>query len=462
VRRALLALAGAGAAALAAAAPASAHGIGTGVGESPLPPWLMYFGSAAVLVASFAALGVLWSRAILDRVARGRPVGETISRVLLSPVLATVIRAMSVALLVAVWASAAFGTDFPTQNFAPTFVYVVFWLGMPLLSVLLGNVWSVLNPWRAVFPDNEGVWEYPQWLGYYPAAVGLFSFAALELGYYDPSDPRALALAISISSAVAWGGAALFGRDVWFRYGDGFSVYFGLLAAMAPLARREDRIVVRAPISGLATVEHAPGLLGFIAVALGSVAFDGFSRTQIWQRRVYSVQSHFLPDRVGRAELATTLLNLGGLLCFVWAVALVFIGALEIARRMGRGDRTLAEAVLPSLVPIAFAYLIAHYFALFIYQGQFAVPLASDPLGRGWDLLGTAGVTPNLTLLSTNTIWYVQGAALIVGHICGLTVAHDRALAALPRVRDALRSQYAILVLMVFYTVGGFWLLSRP
>jgi hypothetical protein len=462
VKKRLLAAGSAAVAALAAANPASAHGIGTGVGESPLPNWLMYFGSATVLIASFAALGVLWARPVLDRVAEGRSVGSSFSRLVLSPVVAAVVRAFAVLLLVLVWASAAFGNDFPTQNLAPTFIYVVFWLGMPLLSVLLGNVWSVLNPWRAVFPDNEGVREYPRWLGYYPAAAGLFAFASLELAYYDQADPRALALAIAIYSAWTWGGAAVFGRDTWFRFGDAFSVYFRLLAAMAPLARRGDRIVVRPPMSGLATVEPVAGLLGFIAVALGSVAFDGFSRTQIWQRRVYSVQANFLPDRIGLAELATTLLNLGGLLCFVWGVALLFVSALEVARWMGRGDRGLSEAVLPSLVPIAFAYLIAHYFALFIYQGQFAVPLASDPLGRGWNLLGTAHVTPNLTLLSTDTIWYVQAAALVVGHVCGLTVAHDRALAALPRVRDALRSQYAILVLMVFYTVGGFWLLSRP
>jgi hypothetical protein len=449
------------AAALVGAEPAAAHGIGTGVGESPLPPWLMYFGSATVLVASFAALGVLWPRPVLEEAAQGRP-GGSFSRILLSPVLATVAQVVSVALLVLVWIAAAFGSTFPTQNFAPTFVYVVFWLGMPLLSALFGNVWSVLNPWRAVFPDNEGIRQYPEWLGYFPAAAGLFAFAALELGYYDPSDPRALALAIAIYSAWTWAAAAIFGRDTWFRYGDGFSVYFRLLAAMAPFARRGDQVIVRPPMSGLATVERVPGLLGFIAVALGSVAFDGFSRTQVWQRRIYDIQSGFLPERVGLAELVTTLFNLGCLLLFVWTVALVFLGALGVAKQMGHSDRRLSDAVLPSLVPIAFAYVIAHYFALFIYQGQAAVPLLSDPLGRGWDLIGTAHVTPDLTLLSTDKIWYVQAAALVVGHVCGLAIAHDRALAVLPRMRDALRSQYAILVLMVFYTVGGFWLLSRP
>jgi hypothetical protein len=89
------------------------------------------------------------------------------------------------------------------------------------------------------------------------------------------------------------------------------------------------------------------------------------------------------------------------------------------------------------------------------------VPLLSDPLGHGWDVLGTADVTPNLAVLSPNTIWYVQAGALVAGHVAGLTVAHDRAVEIFPERDDALRSQYAMLALMVLYTVGGLWLLSR-
>ncbi len=114
-----------------------------------------------------------------------------------------------------------------------------------------------------------------------------------------------------------------------------------------------------------------------------------------------------------------------------------------------------------SLVPIALVYAVAHYFSLFVIQGQFIAPLASDPLGRGWDLFGTAGVQPDIGILSPNTVWYVQAASLVIGHVAGLAVAHDRAVAIFRDRGDALRSQYAMLALMVVYTVGGLWLLSR-
>ena len=54
-----------------------------------------------------------------------------------------------------------------------------------------------------------------------------------------------------------------------------------------------------------------------------------------------------------------------------------------------------------------------------------------------------------------------QVAALVVGHVAGLAIAHDRAVALFDDRRAALRSQYPMLALMVLYTVGGLWLLSR-
>jgi hypothetical protein len=465
VRRALAAAAAAAAALLLPPA-AAAHGIG-GVRDQPVPIWRVYYGAAIVLVVSFVALGALWSKPVLDRAADGRLLPKPVQRVLLSDAVTLALRALGVALFAVVWLSAAIGSENAFQNLAPTFVYVVFWLGVPLLSALLGNVWRVLNPWRTAAELVERLRRteprpYPDWLGLYPAAALLFAFTALELAFYDPSRPRALAVAIAVYSVVTWAGAARYGSEQWFRFGDGFSLYFDLLGRLAPFAVRDGRIVRRAPLSGLTTVVPRPGLLAFIAVMLGSVAFDGFSRTSWWQTRLYNVQSPFLPDSIGIADLLTLLLNLSGLIGVVLLVGIVFTAALAIARRLGHADRSFADGIVASLVPVAFAYVVAHYFSLFIYQGQFAIPLLSDPLGRGWDVIGTADFHPNLTLLKPSTIWYVQAAALVTGHVCGLAVAHDRAIALLRSSREALRSQYAILVLMVIYTVGGLWILSRP
>ena len=448
-----------------------AHGIG-GVRDLPVPEWMFSWGAATVLVLSFVALGTLWRSPLLAARAPGRPLPDPASRLLLGRPLRLAAQAVSAALLGLVFATALAGEPDPAENLAPTFVWVVFWLGLVPVTVLFGDLWRVLSPWRAVADlgvrllerggrEARPLLEYPERLGRWPAAGALFCFAAFELAYREPSSPRALALAIGLYSYVTWTGMAVYGREAWTGGGEAFSVYFGLLARISPLAVRDGKVVARLPLSGLAGPERTPGTLAFVAVMLGSVAFDGVSRSSAWTDLVARVEGPYVLERPGLAEALVTGLNLFGLAGGIALVAVGYLTATAIARRMVNAAAPLAHEFLLSLVPIALVYAVAHYFSLLVVQGQFALPLASDPFGRGWDLLGVAGVQPNLNPLSPNAVWYVQVGALLAGHVAGLAVAHDRAIAAFTERGAALRSQYAMLGLMVLYTVGGLWLLSR-
>jgi hypothetical protein len=447
-----------------------AHGIG-GIQDLPVPTWLFYWAGATVLVVSFVLLGALWRRPLLGPHALGTPVVERLSALVLGP-LRIVAQTLSVALFAVVWVSAILGNKDAYKNFAPTWIYVIFWVGVPVLSVVFGNVWRGLSPWRAL--ADFYVWlrelgggrarplaEYPENLGRWPGAVVLFAFVALELTYSDPSSPRALAFAIAIYTYIALFGMAAFGREEWCRYGEGFAVYFGLLAKIAPLYALNGRLRLRWPLSGLAGKDTTPGAVAFTGVMLGSVLFDGYSRTSTWQDLMAHLEAPYVVHRPGLGQLLVTLASLGGLLTGVLLIALAFEAAAAVARWTVNAPRSLVPDFVLSLVPIAFVYVIAHYATLFLVQGQFTVPLLSDPLGRGWNLFGTAHVTPDLTVISPNTTWYVQVVALVSGHVAGLAIAHDRAVALFVDRRDALRSQYAMLALMVLYTVGGLWVLSR-
>ena len=436
-----------------------AHGIG-GIRDLPVPTWLFFYAASVVLVASFIALAVLWRGPVLERSADGRPLPEGLQRVLLSPVLRVSLGAASTALFVLVAAAALVGDDHVLQNIAPTFVWVVFWVGLVPFVVLFGNVWAVLSPFRAVadgvawIAERAGVhWrpeEYPAQLGRWPAAVLLLAFVAMELVYENPSDPRALALAIYLYAAITWLGMFVFGRRAWLAGGEAFNVYFGLLGRLAPFAVVDGRIVRRPPLSGLTRLDVVPGTLAFAAVMLGSVGFDSISRTSFWLN---------LEVKAG-GEWARMALGLAGLVGTVVAVALAYLGAVTAARALTRDRRDLSAAFVGSLVPIALVYVLAHYFSLLVLQGQYLVPLVSDPLGRGWDLLGTVAFRPNLGVLTPNVVWYVQVGALVAGHVAGLALAHDRAVGLFRTPAAATRSQYAMLVLMVLYTVGGLKLLS--
>lgn len=448
-----------------------AHGLG-GVRDLPVPAWIFYWGGAIVLVASFVALGVLWRDPLLARHARGRATPRWLGRLALGVPLRIVVQSVSVALFVLVFVAALLGDPDPFENLAPTWVYVVFWLGVPLLSVLLGNVWRALSPWLAIADAFVWVYErrgreavslstYPERAGRWPAAGLLFAFVALELAYTDPSSPRTLAFAIAIYTYVALFGYAAFGREAWQENGEGFAVAFAFLARMAPLANVNGRLVLRWPFTGMHGAESVRGSLAVVAVLLGSVGFDGLTRTSWWQNLVAGVKAPYVIENPGLGDILVSLVNLAGLLGVIVLVAGAYRVACSLMRSTVNAPRSLVPDFVRSLLPIAFVYAVAHYFTLFVIQGQFAIPLLSDPLGRGWDLFGTAGVRPNLAPFSPDTVWYVQAGALVAGHVAGLAVAHDRSVTIFRDRRDAVRSQYPMLALMVLYTVGGLWILSR-
>ena len=424
-----------------------------------------------MLVLSFVALGALWKRPQLERRAAGRPLPPGVERFLRSRPLHFLLGLATAGLLTLVFLTALIGEPSSAQNLAPVFVLVIFWTGLVPVQVLLGNVWPVLNPWLAFANGVAWIWArlgrtwtaplaYPERLGVWPAAFLLFCFAAYELCYAEPASPRALALAIALYSYVTWFGMAAFGRRTWTERGEAFTVYFGLLARIAPFGERDGRIVVRAPLSGLAGRETTPGALAFVAVMLGSVVFDSVSRLTFWQDLRADLEQPYVIDSPGTAELLSTGLYLAGLVACVLLVALAYLGAIRIARLAVGETPPHAPEFLLSLVPIALVYAVAHYFSSLIRDGQYVILLASDPFGYGWDLFGTVDYSPSIMPFAPNTIWYVQVGALVVGHVAGLAVAHDRAVTILGE-RDALRSQYAMLALMVVYTVAGLWLLSR-
>jgi hypothetical protein len=448
-----------------------AHGIG-GVKDLPVPLWLFFYGAGVVLVVSFVALGALWRRPLLEGRDTGRPLPPWAQRLFLGRPLRIVLGLVSVGLLgVVLWAG-AFGEDSVAVNIAPTFVYVLFWLGLVPVVVLLGNVWSVLSPWKAAADGFAWVWRrlgltwtppfaYPDRLGVWPAAVLLVAFTTLELAYPDASSPRTVGLAVAAYTWITWLGMAACGREEWHARGEAFSVYFGLLSRLSPFAVRDGVAVVRPPLTGLARRGDPQGTVAFVAIMLGSVAFDGFSRTAWWQERLYSIDASLALERPRLADLALTGFNLLGLMAGIAAVALIFLVAVECARLVSGARESLAEAFVASLVPIALAYAVAHYFSLFVLQSQIARRLVSDPFGYGWNLFGTSDFQANLAALTPNTIWYVQVIALVVGHVLALVLAHDRAVADFRAPGTALRTQYAMLVLMIAYTVGGLWLLSN-
>jgi hypothetical protein len=471
VRRALSAAAVLGIA-LAAPAPAFAHGL-VGRSDLPIPDWLFTWGATAVLVVSFVALAALWPQPRLQDEG-WRPLPDGFSRVLGSPAVEILCGLVGVALLVITVYTGFVGSQTVTANWAPTFVYVAFWLGLVPLSVLFGDIFRAFNPWRAigrtagwlvgrVSSEPASALPYPHRLGYWPAAAGLAAFAWLELISPSGDDPSTVAVAALIYSAVTFVGMALYGTEQWCARGEAFSVYFGLFARLSVFERRDGRLGLRKPLSGLPQWPTAPGVVALLAVMIGTVSFDGLTAGRPWNDFIADPLAWLRDDLgVGSAQALQLVFGLGLVLVVVVAAGFYWLGVKGAGTVDGR-KRTvdLARTFAHTLVPIALAYVAAHYVSLLLLQGQSLAYLASDPLGDGANLFGTASSAIDYGIIGAETFWYIQVGFVVLGHVAALALAHDRALVTFSDARAAVRSQYWLLIVMIGFTTLALWLLAQ-
>ncbi len=417
---------------------------------------------------SFAVLAFSWRTSRFRGDDSGRPLPGWVTTVVDSAVTRGAVRAVGLALTAyTAWAALA-GQDLAVNPTIGVF-YVYLWVAMVPASLLLGPVWQLLSPMRTLHlvltrvsrtdPDR-GVLVYPSWLGYWPAAVGLFCFAWTELVDPDSAFVSTIVTWCLLYGAAMLVGGALFG-SVWFERADPFEVYFGLVARLSPWGRRtvgvgtgagaaeRSVVVLRNPLENLDGVRVDTGLLAVVSALLGSTAFDSFASSTYWLQKT---------ARPGTFDpvLRDTLVLLG----FVLLVGLSFAVAAMVARGVPWSRRrALPDQLAHSLVPIAVGYVFAHYLTLLVEYGQTVLVQLSDPLTRGDDYLGTASYAVQYPLSTHPTVLAVVKVAFIVtGHVLAVVAAHDRAVRLLPP-RHAVTGQLTMLLVMVGYTVGGLLLL---
>ena len=487
--------------------PALAHAFGQRY-DLPLPLSLYVGGAGATVALSFVVM------ALFVREARGgrgpwrldlakSPVG----RLLAHPWLIAGLQALSVAVFLLVLLAAFFGDANPTRNFAPTFVWVIWWIGFAYLQALVGDIWWVVNPWRVLYgwaeallrrtgrqASSAGPVSYPAWLGHWPAVLFFWIFAWLELVSDAAERPAAVGVLILIYSALTWGGMAVFGRETWLARGEAFSVVFGLLARFAPLAGAAalagEPDGANTEETGLHLRPYGVGLLAgrplgtsaicLVLLMLASVTYDGIGETPLWAGFLdwvvvsETLRAPLLALQRSGVDLLAFLRSLGllvtPLLFFATYALFSRLTAVVVARAGGPdgsdgpGATTCvaAGAFVLTFVPIALAYHLAHYLSYLLLAGQLILPLASDPFGLGWDLFGTANRTLDIGIVSIKAVWWIAVGAVVVGHVYAVYLAHVMALRLYGSGRTALLSQLPLVLLMVAYTMISLWILSQP
>lgn len=465
-----------------------AHGIGSR-SDLPLPFWVFSVNAVAAIVASFVLLGLLWPASRLAKYAEGKAVLPLRAR-WAGFVLAGLIRTAGLLLFGAVLWASLFSPLGAGASIAPVAIFVAFWVGVQFLAAIFGDIWRLLSPWdtlatlgawtvrkasrgeRRVKPNADSHAEPPRWASVSLAVGAVAVFLWMELAYPEPSETRLLGWLIFVYTLLVLTGASIWGRR-WLRESEGFAVLFSMIGSMGIFyssskeiageaaekrARRTSPVRIRWPITGLAKLEMTYLHTALVLVVLGSTTFDGLSGTLWW--------TNLQRGRSGWEAVPMSTLGLAG--C-VLAVALGYYLAMAVALRLlgQQAEISFPRQVLRfgqqfshSLVPLLVAYSVAHYFSLVFFEGQDFLALLSDPFAAGWDIFGTAHFRIDYRAVSVEMIAWVQALAIVIGHVAGVMVAHDRAVKLFPR-RIALRSQYPLLAVMVGYTITGLMLLLK-
>ncbi len=410
--------------------PAYAHAFGQ-LYTLPIPLWLYLYGAGAALVVSFLIIGFFAkedSSLTLPKI-----------NIKLPSAAIFFLKVLSIFLFLLTILTGFFGSQSGIENFAVNFFWIIFLLGFTYLSAILGDIWGVVNPWKIIlslFGSIKPIIKYPKPLGYIPAIICYFFLIWLELlsGGLGIM-PKSLSVIILIYSAITILSVIIFGQD-WFKYGEFFSVFFGLIGKLSPFSKAN--LLDEKP-------QHF-SLLLFIIFMLSSTAFDGFRSTIIYLRYFYTVNSLLL-------------LTLSPI--FFLSLYLLAIVLMKMLAKTSLSIRDLALQFSLSLLPIALAYNVAHYFTLLLISGQGIIPILSDPFNQGLNLFGTSDYQTNVGLLSAGLVWHIEVASIIIGHILAVVLAHLLALKIFTR-KQAFISQIPMLVLMVLYTITGLWILSQP
>src|SRR5713226_4371592 len=449
------------------ASPAAAHGFGQRY-DLPLPLSLYLFGTGVAVVLSFTVVALL---------ARHTPGARGYPHIDLGayPTLAALLKLIVVGLFILAVTAGFIGDQDPYFNIAPTLVWIIWWVGFAIVSAFLGDLWGLVNPWRSLFDMTDRVYRrltgrpglawglsYPKVLGVWPAVGLLFCVSWVELVFPRPAVPANIAWLAVLYSLVTWGGMALFGSAIWVSRGEVFAIFFGLFARFAPTERSESGGVAVRPF-GAGLLDPAPAsasMVAFVLLVLASVLYDGLLTTPEWVEAEHWLIT--LMPAIG--EAGSVIVRTIGLPAF-WAVFLAAYLAVSAVMSVAAGRRSprdMAQSFALTLVPIAIAYHLAHYLAYLLTQGQYVVPLASDPFGYGWNLLGTAGYRVDIAIVGARFAWYAAVTSIVVGHIIAVYLADVRAHQMFAAAGAALRAQLPLTALMVTYTVVSLSILAQP
>ena len=358
------------------------------------------------------------------------------------------------------------GSRDPLANPLSLFIWSVWFMVMPVIQIIFGNVWAFLNPWYGfgrLFFKNEILFKLDQNYSLVFSSVGFLLFSLFMLVDIAPDDPDRLANIVTIYLLVNFIFMKIFGVD-WLKNGECFTSFYRLLSKLSWIWIKEGKIYVGFFGSQLKDINTFPPMsVLFLSIILATLSFDGLNETFLWFKIINVNPLEFY----GRSSVV--LENSSGLIFFAILLFLIFSITIFLGHKFINEKVTFKNIIginSIALLPIALAYHIAHYLTSFLVNIQYSYKVASDPLNNGMDLLnlGDFNVTTSFfnTIETVKLIWFIQAAAIVIGHVIAVLLAHSICEGYLKTKSSILISQFPISIFMIGYTFLGLWILSTP
>ena len=401
------------------------HGV-VNVGDLPIPFDMVLNSSALVLLITFVYLKVSWKESIVT------PIQEVFN-----DKQNFIGKLFGIIILFLLVAPGIFGNESSKTSVAPLILWVFLWIGVPVLGLLFGDIYSKFNPLNLFSLKSEK----PE--SVYFACILFIGLTWFELVWRKPGNPLNIAIVL-ITLFVSVNLLRYFLKKSLIEVDPLLLLHY----LYSKLKLFNSRPYFRSLLDNIGNLAKLKGIEYFVLLMIGTVTYDGLRETTFWYNQFGS-----RTDDMGFSTMMFLIMNLGTILFYRFACF--------FAIKVGGSDLELnhvSNLFGHTMLPIAFAYHVTHYLTLLLFESQTFFYRFNDPIGIGMNILNVEEPTINY-FIEPLVIWGIQVAVTLLGHMLSVVLAHDLAVKLFGH-QQSDKTQYIFLFITVALTLQALFVLS--
>ena len=401
------------------------HGV-VNVGDLPIPFDMVLNSSALVVLITFVYLKVSWKESIV-----------TPRQEVFNDKQNFIGKLFGIIILFLLVAPGIFGNESSKTSIAPLILWDFLWIGVPVLGLLFGDIYSKFNPLN-LFSLKSNKPE-----SVYFACILFIGLTWFELVWKEPGNPLNIAIVL-ITLFVCVNLLRYFLKKSLIEVDPLLLLHY----LYSKLKLFNSRPYFRSLLDNIGNLAKLKGIEYFVLLMIGTVTYDGLRETTFWYNQFGS-----RTDDMGFSTMMFLIMNLGTILFYRFACF--------FAIKVGGSDLKLnhvSNLFGHTMLPIAFAYHVTHYLTLLLFESQTFFYRFNDPIGIGMNILNVEEPTINY-FIEPLVIWGIQVAVTLLGHMLSVVLAHDLAVKLFGH-QQSDKTQYIFLFITVALTLQALFVLS--